>query len=177
MSDLLVKLYDLPDATAAETALRAASICIRRSLPTESSLISAWVRTHFSDIWAEEVYISALREPSACYIAVLGDPHHVPQHSYDRPSELLIGFACYDNNTKGMFGPMGVLPTYRQQGVGAVLLIRTLAAMRDERYAYAAIGWAGPVAWYERTVGAAVIPNSEPGIYGPLLRASARGDM
>jgi hypothetical protein len=37
--------------------------------------------------------------------------------------------------------------------------------MRAETYAYAIIGWAGPVEWYARTVGATVIPDSEPGIF------------
>jgi hypothetical protein len=37
-------------------------------------------------------------------------------------------------------------------------------------YAYAVIGDVGPSAFYERTVGATAIPNSEPGIYAGLLK-------
>jgi hypothetical protein len=37
-------------------------------------------------------------------------------------------------------------------------------------YVYAIIGAAGPVHFYQKTVGAIVIPGSEPGIYTDLLR-------
>jgi hypothetical protein len=39
-------------------------------------------------------------------------------------------------------------------------------------YAYAIIGDVGPSEFYERTVGATQIPNSEPGIYAGLLKSA-----
>ena len=36
-------------------------------------------------------------------------------------------------------------------------------------YVYAIIGAAGPVRFYQKTVGAIIIPDSEPGIYTDLL--------
>jgi GNAT superfamily N-acetyltransferase len=71
-----------------------------------------------------------------------------------------------------MFGPTGVHPAYRGRGIGAAVLVATLRAMADEGYMYAVIGWVGPAEFYARTVGATLIPDSEPaGFRGPL-----RGD-
>jgi hypothetical protein len=38
-------------------------------------------------------------------------------------------------------------------------------------YVYAIIGAAGPVRFYQKSVGAIIIPDSEPGIYTDLLKA------
>ena len=37
-------------------------------------------------------------------------------------------------------------------------------------YGYAIIGDVGPSAFYEKSVGATVIPDSEPGVYRGMLR-------
>jgi hypothetical protein len=42
--------------------------------------------------------------------------------------------------------------------------------MREAGYAYAIIGAAGPIAFYEQLVGATRIPGSRPGPYRGLLR-------
>ena len=42
--------------------------------------------------------------------------------------------------------------------------------MRAEGYAYAIIGWASSIEFYQKAVGATVIEGSEPGIYPPALR-------
>jgi hypothetical protein len=44
--------------------------------------------------------------------------------------------------------------------------------MRDEGYAYAQIGWAGPTKFYEKIVGATIIEGSEPGGYRGKLVAT-----
>ncbi len=173
MSDLLVKLYDLPDTEAALVVLEPLGISVRAALPTEGSLIRRWVLEHFNDSWAEAAAVAARRDRPSCYLAVERDSDHRPKHPYDRPEEILIGFACYDADAKGMFGPIGVRPDRRNNGIGTAML-QTLNAMKRENYAYAVIGWAGPVHWYERTVGARVIEDSEPGIFGPKLRISDR---
>lgn len=41
--------------------------------------------------------------------------------------------------------------------------------MHQQGYAYAIIGWVGPVEFYKKTVGAAIIPDSAPGIYKRLI--------
>ena len=67
---------------------------------------------------------------------------------YDLPPEQLAGFSCYDSSNKGMFGPMGVAPEFEGKGIGKALLLTALHAMWAENYAYAVIGWAGPVDWF-----------------------------
>jgi predicted N-acetyltransferase YhbS len=61
----------------------------------------------------------------------------------------------------------------RGSGLGAALLLACLGSMREMGYAYAIIGGVGPAKFYEKTVGAFVIPGSEIGIFGSLadLRA------
>src|SRR5712691_7465086 len=104
--------------------------------------------------------------PISCFMAVETIRTSAPtQGSYDLPPERLLGFACYNVASKGMFGAMGVDEAYRRQGLGTALLLACLHAMQDEGYAYAIIGWAGSVDFYARAVGATVIPDSEPGIF------------
>ena len=46
--------------------------------------------------------------------------------------------------------------------------------MREAGYMYGIIGWAGPVGYYEKVVGARVIPDSEPpGSYRGMLGTDA----
>jgi hypothetical protein len=42
--------------------------------------------------------------------------------------------------------------------------------MRWQGYGYAAIGGVGPIEFYEKAVGATVIPDSTPGVYSGLLQ-------
>ena len=170
MADMLVKLYTLPELTTPLTQLRTAGIDIRRAMPTEKHTITTWVRHHFSETWAVESEVALEQRPSTCFIAVEQTrPTPQPAHSYDLQPEILVGFACYDVVSRGMFGPTGVQPDHRGRKIGAALLLATLHAMAAERYAYAIIGWVGPVDFYAKTVGATLIPDSEPGIYrGPL---------
>lgn len=169
MSDLLVKLYDVADDPAALARLAARGIALRAVTATEGAAVARWVATHFSEGWGRAAEVAALRQPSGCFVAVERDVRYVPAHGYDLAAESLLGFACYDADVRGMFGPIGVRPDRQGGGVGTALLRRALRAMADAGYAYAVIGWAGPVAWYAREVGAVVIPGSEPGPYrGPL---------
>jgi GNAT superfamily N-acetyltransferase len=49
---------------------------------------------------------------------------------------------------------MGTLDAERRRGIGAVLLKRCLADIREAGHDSAQIGWTGPVQFYQRTVGA-----------------------
>jgi len=155
MSDLLVRLYDLPDLARKVAVLKRKRIGIRRVLPPEQHLVTTWVGCKFSAGWGGEVTKAMANTPVSCFIATRG--------------KQLLGFACYDATCRGYFGPTGVDEAARGQGVGTALLWVTLQAMAEAGYAYAVIGWAGPVAFYRRTVNAIVIPGSSPGIYRGLL--------
>ena len=88
--------------------------------------------------------------------------------------DTLLGFACYETTHKNFFGPTGVAEAERGQGIGTALLLAALHAMRAAGYMYGIIGWAGPAAYYEKTVGAIVIPDAEPpGSYRGMLGTHA----
>lgn len=170
---MLVKLYALPDDAALVAELRERRVEIRQAHPSEKRIIAAWVREHFTESWAAGCETALEQRPVTCYIAVKkGAPKAAPSSPYEQPPETLLGFACYDAGVKGMFGPEGVHEDYRGQGIGEALLLACLHAMAAERYAYAVVGWAGPVEFYAKTVGATIIPDSEPGIFRGRLSAS-----
>lgn len=154
MIDMLVRLYDLPDASETIHAVAARGITLRRARAFELHTVAAFART-FSEKWASEVHVALSRQPAACFIA-----------TKDRQ---VIGFACYDTTMRGFFGPTGVSEEARGQGVGKALLFLALHALRDTGHAYAIIGGVGPREFYRQTCGAIEIPGSDPGIYGDIL--------
>lgn len=156
MPDLLVKLYTLPPLEPEFEAMRAQGITLRRGLPPEKHMVLDWVEPNFSAYWRSECDIAFSRQPPSIYVATLDGE--------------MVGFGCYDTTARGFFGPTGVSEAMRGRGVGRALLIACLHAMRETGYGYAIIGGAGPVDFYQRAVGATIIPDSTPGIYAGLLR-------
>ena len=154
MTDLLVRLYDLP-VFEAEEKVRQAGVIVRRAIAPERQVILDWIGRHFSTQWVSEAAVGIGQVPSTVYVAT-------------RNGELL-GFACYDTTTKGFFGPTGVDEAERGQGIGEALLIATLKGMREAGYGYAAIGDPGPVAFYKKRLDAFEIPKSKPGVYAGML--------
>lgn len=156
MPDMLVKLYELPPLELLLEEQLGAGVDIRRAMAAEKHLVVDWVRTKFSEYWGSECEVSFSNQPVSCYIAV-------------REGELL-GFAVYDVTSKGFFGPTGVLEATRGGGIGKVLLIAALHAMRNEGYGYGIIGGVGPADFYAKAVGALMIEDSTPGVYRGMLR-------
>ncbi|WP_176085301.1 GNAT family N-acetyltransferase [Martelella sp. HB161492] len=155
MADLLVNLYArrfeaLSSARVAET------VTVRRALPPESHFIIEWAEKNFSRYWASEVQVAMAQKPPGCFIAT--------------DAGRLVGFACYNATARGFFGPTGVDEASRGKGIGKVLLYRALRALKDDGYAYAIIGAAGPTEFYQKAVGAIVIPSDGEDIYRGLLR-------
>jgi GNAT superfamily N-acetyltransferase len=157
MSDLLVRLYDLP-VFEAEEKVRNAGIVVRRGNSFERQVILDWIGTHFYGPWVSEAALALSQQPATLYVAVR--------------DETLLGFACYDTSAKGFFGPTGVDEAARGQGIGEALLIATLKGMREAGYGYAVIGDPGPVAFYQKRLDALEIPKSKPGIYAGMLRST-----
>ncbi len=155
MTDMLVKLYELPPLAPALERPAAAGIAVRRALVPERHHVLPWVGGQFWAGWASECEAAYARLPVACFVAV-------------REGRLL-GFACYDATYKGIFGPMGVLETERGTGLGAALLLACLHDMSAQGYAYAVIGWTGPQEFYAKVCGATPIPGSRPGMYAGML--------
>ena len=156
--DLLVKLYDLPSIIPEEDTLRASGIELRRALPIDKHIVVSYVRDGFLEMWASECDMAFSRQPPCCFIAV-----------HERE---LVGFACYNATCWGFFGPLGVSEAYRRRGIGTALSRKCLSAMWNDGYAYAVIGWVEDegVPFYQRAVGATVIADSHPGIYGGMIR-------
>ena len=75
----------------------------------------------------------------------------------------VIGFAAYECTRRGFFGPTGVAADQQGQGIGKALLVASLWGLRELGYVYGIIGRVGPVEFYEKVVGAIVIPDSDPG--------------
>ncbi len=151
MPDMLVKLYALTD----DLNLEISGVTIRRALAPEKQVVVKWVEENFSHYWASECDVAFSNQPVSCFIAI--------------EEKKIVGFACYETTCKNFFGPTGVLENMRGRGVGKVLLMKSLYAMRESGYAYAIIGGVGPAEFYEKTVGAKLIEDSAPGIYKGLL--------
>ncbi|MEO0565376.1 MAG: GNAT family N-acetyltransferase [Chloroflexota bacterium] len=156
MTDMLVKLYNLPPLEPALTQQAMQNITVRRALAPEAHLIAVWVEEHFRAYWVSECMVAVTRQPVSCFVAT--------------QDGALVGFSCYDTTRRGFFGPTGVAEAARGRGIGKSLLLVALHDMWAVGYGYAVIGSAGPVEYYERTVGATAIPESIPGVYAGMLR-------
>jgi hypothetical protein len=152
MPDLLVNLLKLP----LPPLLDQYGIVVRRAQPFEITPVRQFIENNFSVAWADEISVGFANKPVTVFIATRAGG--------------VVGFAGYECTRKAFFGPTGVAETERGQGVGKTLLIAALWGLREIGYVYGIIGAAGPVDFYQATVGAIIIPDSEPGIYTDLLK-------
>jgi predicted N-acetyltransferase YhbS len=152
MPDLLVNLLKLPEAEPlADTA-----IIIRRAQPFEFSKVHSFIAGNFGKAWADEASVGFATKPVTVFIATV--------------EGRIVGFAAYECTRRGFFGPTGVGMEDRGKGIGKALLFASLEGLREMGYVYAIIGGAGPIEFYQTTVRAIVIPDSDPGIYQDLLK-------
>jgi predicted N-acetyltransferase YhbS len=158
--DMLVNLLLLPPVEPALEELRAAGVIVRRAQPWELTQVREFVRDNFKQAWADEISGGLVRQPSTVFVALRDG--------------RLVGFAAYECTRRNFFGPTGVVESERGRGVGRALLLAALGGLRELGYAYAVIGGVGPVAFYERAVGARLIPDSSPGIYRDPLRPDVK---
>ena len=156
MNDMLVRLLDLPSTLEKENQLEKENIIFRRPIAPEKSIIINWVRKNFSEYWANEVDIAFSSNPVTCFLA-------------QRDNEIL-GFSCYECTGKNFFGPTGTLESERNNGIGKVLLIKSLEGLKTLGYTYGIIGGVGPAEYYAKAVGAKIIEGSEKSIYQNMLK-------
>jgi GNAT superfamily N-acetyltransferase len=154
MPDMLARLYDLPDPSPIYLRASGDGFKVRRADPWDRGRFRHFVQEYFGELWAVEAERAFIHDPITAYIATRGGD--------------LAGFAVHECTRRGFFGPTGVRENDRGKGVGAALLFRCLESMREMGYAYAVIGGVGPAEFYEKVVGAFVIPGSDVGIYGSL---------
>jgi len=157
--DMLVNLLGLPPADEALEELRAEGVVVRRARPWELTPVREFVSDNFSRAWADEISVGLVRQPVTVFVALR--------------EGRLVGFAAYECTRKDFFGPTGVVQPERGRGLGRALLLAALGGLRELGYAYAVVGGVGPAEFYERTVGARLIPDSSPGIYADPLRPRA----
>ncbi|MBC8029662.1 MAG: GNAT family N-acetyltransferase [Pyrinomonadaceae bacterium] len=156
MPDLLVNLLKLPALDASLSGLESDGIVVRRAQPFEITRTRLFIERSFSIPWADEISVGFANKPVSVYLAVV--------------EREIVGFAGYECTRRGFFGPSGVIENMQGRGVGKALLTASLWGLRELGYVYAIIGRAGPIGFYEKTVGAIVIPDSDPGIYTNLLK-------
>ena len=161
MPDMLVRLYDLPDASTGYQRVQEVGVLIRRADPWDRERYHRFVEDTFAALWAEEADLAYRNSPITAFLA-------------EREGQI-VGFAAYECTRRGFFGPTGVLQSERNRGIGTALLFRCLESMREMGYAYAVIGGVGPAEYYEKVCGAFVIPGSEVGVYGSLHRLLGQG--
>src|SRR6266478_3949260 len=152
MPDMLVNLLQLPSLDR----LPDEGINIRRAQPFEIAAVRDFIERNFSLAWADEISVGFANKPVSVVVATR--------------ARRVIGFAGYECTRKAFFGPTGVAEDERGRGIGTALLIASLWGLRELGYVYAIIGSAGPKDFYQRAVGAIVIPDSDPGIYVDLLK-------
>jgi hypothetical protein len=152
MPDMLVNLLKLPSLDR----LNDEGVNIRRAQPFEITPVRDFIEKNFSVAWADEISAGFANKPVSVVIATRAG--------------RVIGFAGYECTRKAFFGPTGVVESERACGIGTALLIASLWGLRELGYVYAVIGGAGPTDFYQRAVGAIVIPDSEPGVYVDLLK-------
>ncbi len=156
MADMLVHLLNLPEGKVIYDALEKDGVEIFRPIGPDKEEVIAWVKEYSSSAAASECDMCFSNKPISCFIAT-------------RKSKM-IGYACYDATAPNFFGPTKVLEEEQGKGIGKALLLKALWAMREYGYVYAIIGGIGPQKFYEKTVGATLIPNSTPGVYQFFLR-------
>jgi GNAT superfamily N-acetyltransferase len=156
MPDMLVNLLRLAPPEGVLDELRSAGVVVRRAQPWELTAVREFVARHFGVAWADEISVGFAHRPVTVYVALRAG--------------RLAGFAAYECTRKDFFGPTGVVESERGRGIGRALLLASLRGLRELGYAYAVIGGVGPVEFYERAVGARLIPDSTPGIYADPLR-------
>ncbi len=156
MPDMLVNLLKLPPFDSTLIEMARAGVVIRRPQPFELTPLRSFISQNFSVAWADEASVGFAHRPVSVFIAT--------------SNQAIVGFAAYECTRKTFFGPTGVAQSRRGQGIGKALLLASLGGLRELGYVYGVIGGVGPADFYQKTVGAIVIPDSDPGIYTDLLK-------
>jgi len=157
MTDLLIKLYDLPEVAPHLAGVRKRGVVVRRARAYEKFRVLQWVGEAFGPGWAGECDAAFAHQPATCFLGT--------------SEGTIVGFACYECTCKNFFGPLGVAEGYRKRGIGRALSLRALHAMAELGYAYAIVGDGDrALAFYSRVLEVIEIQGSSPGYYADRLR-------
>lgn len=139
MADMMVNLRLVRDPAPILEEQLANGIEIRRAHLFESVIIADWVREKINPNWGVVCEVALEHTPPLCFVAY--ENNSATGASTLTPDNI-VGFACYDVVTKGVFGPSAVRPDHENTDVGTALLLTCLHAMSED-YTEAVIGWAG----------------------------------
>ena len=106
--------------------------------------------------WADEISVGFARQPVSVYIATI-----------DRE---IAGFSAYECTRRGFFGPTRVVEAAQHRNIGKALLLAALWSLREMGACLRNHRRHAVHRFYQKTVGAIVIPDSDPGIYVDLLK-------
>lgn len=123
-----------------EAHLTELGIAIRRASPADGVSIAEMCETHGHRNWVIETQMSLEKRPPTMFVAVR--------------SGTICGFAAHSVGGPIYFGPMLTAVHLRGQGIGTVLLKRCLQDWQRAGLERCEILWAGPLAFYARSVGA-----------------------
>lgn len=139
--DLLVSLN-----TYTKKEISGQQAVIKRAEQEDETAVMKFVEENFGGSWTESILNGFRQKEIPIFLAWEGTK--------------LIGFSSYDvyRSQKGIYGPMGVLKTERNNRVGSHLLHEALQDMKEKNYAYIVLGEAGPIEYYEKECGAVIIP-------------------
>jgi mycothiol synthase len=112
---------------------------LRPATPSDADALVGFARD-FSDAWADEAARAVRRDRPTAFLALR--------------EGRVVGFAYHGVYRDGWFGPTGVDPAERGNGLGEALLRLCLDDLAAAGTEVAQISWIGPMAFYHRTVGA-----------------------
>ena len=146
---MMVNLRVLRDLAPVLDEQLANGVEIRRARSDESATIAEWVRENINPNWGVVCEVALEQTPPNCFVAYRNNS---AADASDLSPENIVGFACYDVVTKGVFGPSGVLENQPEGGISTALLMSCLHAMAAKKYPHAVIGWAGTTGGYTDTI-------------------------
>lgn len=154
-TNVVVNLYNLPDDIEADyrPAMEKVGVQIKRAMAPDKTAILDFIRTEFSQGWADEAEKALWNNPSTLYIAVA--------------DKKVVGFAAYDSTCLGCYGPLGVASTHRKMGIAQALTSACLKSMREKGY-WVAVWQAGPVEYYVKHLNAKIL-DDHPGVYVNMI--------
>lgn len=141
----MVNLRVLRDLEPILEEQKASGVEIRRASLDESDMIAEWVRENINPNWGVVCEVALEQTPPKCFIAY---QKNAADETSDLSSENILGFACYDVVTEGVFGPSGVRENQQDNDIYTALLMSCLHAMADENYIQATLGWANTTESY-----------------------------
>ena len=123
MADMLINLYEVDYNQLKELDNR---IKIKKVLAPDRRKVIKFVKQNFNENFVDECIASLSNNPITCYIAV--------------KDFNIVGFISYEATAKNFVGPMGIMESERNKGIGKALMLKCLLSMKEMGYAYAIIG-------------------------------------